>query len=54
MTPIKRSPNTNQTQAIKIVNADIFLSFVAKDVPNPSPNKTETIIQVIINIPVLY
>ena len=45
--PIKRNPNTNQTQAIKIVNADSFLSLVAQEAPNPSPNKSETIIQVV-------
>ena len=44
---VRRNPNTNQTQAIKIVNADSFLSLVAQEAPNPSPNKRETIIQVV-------
>ena len=44
---VRRNPNTNQTKAIKIVNADSFLSLVAQEAPNPSPNKRETIIQVV-------
>ena len=29
------------------MNADSFLSLVAQEAPNPSPNKSETIIQVV-------